>query len=1184
MAVYLSPGVFPVEIDLSALPTATGPLLPVFIGTAQKGPINTPTFVSSSQEFIDTFGNPIDDSPLGFAVLNYMEEGNEAWILRVGVEAQPGQDPALAAVAIDTSGAKVQGWGRIPLFTGIDSGRLTFRTPTSTSPFDFHVASVSNILFTNVTQQQGNAPAGLGPVPVNLNTAANYSVFGETGITASTPGTLINGDIAVSPISHTALVGFNLVLDGSGKFATSGLGANGQVVGKIFASDYAAPTPATLTTATTDILNAYNDAASRTGATALSGSLDGMTLAPGLYKQTGALTLGAAATVTLHGGPNDVWIIQVTGALTTGAASNVVLTGGAQAGNVFWQVAGGVTLGAASNFEGVILSATTISMGAGASATSRLLAQTAVTLDDDTISPPAPVVFSPASVTLIFTGSYTGPIEDSYNLVITGAPDTGGSSSTIQDATFQIVRNSDGAITNTGTLHEGSVAGLSQPFLIGVGADNVGLTAQLQVLNDVLLQVGDVVSFQTHPDNRTLEIQVQGLPSSPVTFTMPSASYTTTDAFVTAFNTLVGVQSFIAENTGGAPQIVTVIEGNRIQLMGTEAFALHVGVQQYAFDIPRSFLLSGFSGPFNISSINDRVKILSIGPTQTVTLNSSIPDVLGQSAFSVASALNLGGTLNGHTYYVAFLLTVATGDQRVCIVSSDTDEMSILQMQANFSNVQTLKFAEELDIPFPYTRNYRGFSDPRVALPQPGLVTPAVPHSCELSPSSAQCAADTAYFKNIVGYLVATSPGTWVNGLKVNISPFNNLGNKFTIQVFQGSLQLDRVDNVSFDQTDSRYIANVVNPGTSIGGANGNKYYNFEARPSFLDNDPSLVNYEVRNPVPLDPFFVGGANGIPPSAIFSSVLDAEIIGNPATSTGMFAFQNPEKFDVSLLLIPGNSSGAVIGQALQLCESRGDMLYIVDPPFGLRPQQVVDWHNGMLFSDLTAAIDSSYGALYWPWIKIFNQFDATELFVPPSGFVASVFSRTARVREQWFAPAGLQRGHLLTALDVEFNATQGERDLLYGLGNAVNPIVNFPQDGITVFGQRTLQRRQTALDRVNVRMLLIFLKKNLVRLLRFFLFEPIDRLLFAEVRASITPFLQDVMARRGVTAFKVICDDTNNTPETIDRNELHVSVLLKPTKAAEFIVLNLVILRSDASFSAEEVLAAAGVVGATTQVI
>ena len=326
--------------------------------------------------------------------------------------------------------------------------------------------------------------------------------------------------------------------------------------------------------------------------------------------------------------------------------------------------------------------------------------------------------------------------------------------------------------------------------------------------------------------------------------------------------------------------------------------------------------------------------------------------------------------------------------------------------------------------------------------------------------------------------------------------------------------------------------------------------------------------------------FDGTANGIPSSAVFSSELDRAIIGSPARSTGLFSLSNPETFDFNLLLIPGNSSGAVIAQALQLCEGRGDCLYIVDPPFGLRPQQVVDWHNGMLLSDLTAAINSSYGALYWSWLEIFDQFNGGRIFVPPSGHVAAVFARTARETEQWYAPAGLNRGRLTTALDVEFNPSRGERDLLYGSGNAVNPIVKFPQDGIVVFGQRTLQRRQTALDRVNVRVLLIFLKKNLIILLRNYLFEPNDKILWAQVVSAIEPFLEDVMARRGLTAFKVVVDATNNTPERIDRNELWVSVFIKPTRAVEFVVLNMVILRTDAAFSSEEVLAAGGVTVAT----
>jgi phage tail sheath protein FI len=157
---------------------------------------------------------------------------------------------------------------------------------------------------------------------------------------------------------------------------------------------------------------------------------------------------------------------------------------------------------------------------------------------------------------------------------------------------------------------------------------------------------------------------------------------------------------------------------------------------------------------------------------------------------------------------------------------------------------------------------------------------------------------------------------------------------------------------------------------------------------------------------------------------------------------------------------------------------------------------------------------------------------------------------------------------------------GERDLMYGSGNAVNPIVNFPQDGIVVWGQRTLQRRATALDRVNVRMLLIYIRKAATNFLRQFVFEPNDRITRGNVVNVSNPFLSDIAARRGLTAFKVVCDETNNTPERIDRSELHVAYFLKPTRAAEFIVLNLVVLRTDVSFAAEEVLAAGGVVTAT----
>jgi hypothetical protein len=235
---------------------------------------------------------------------------------------------------------------------------------------------------------------------------------------------------------------------------------------------------------------------------------------------------------------------------------------------------------------------------------------------------------------------------------------------------------------------------------------------------------------------------------------------------------------------------------------------------------------------------------------------------------------------------------------------------------------------------------------------------------------------------------------------------------------------------------------------------------------------------------------------------------------------------------------------------------------------------------MLLSDLRQAINSSYGALYWSWLEIADQFSGgANIWIPPSGHVLAVFARTARDGEQWQAPAGLNRGRLLTPIDIEYNPTLGERNLLYGSGNAVNAIVNFTQEGIVVWGQRTLQRTETALDRVNVRMLMIYLKKNLNTILRPMDFEQNDSVLWSTVTNAINPFLSDISARRGIDAFYVVCDARNNTPERRAKHELWVSVFIKPTQVAEFIILNLVVLRTDASFSAEEVLAAGGVVTA-----
>ena len=227
---------------------------------------------------------------------------------------------------------------------------------------------------------------GAGPAPVNLGTAGNFVILAKTGV-STTGTTAVVGDIGLSPAAASYITGFSLIADSTNTFSTSSI-----VTGKVYAADYAPPTPSNLTTSIGDMETAFTDAAGRTSPdqTELgAGDISAMTLAPGLYKWgTGLLITNAG--VTLSGGANDVWIFQVAGNLTVDNAAIVHLTGGALAKNVFWQVSGQTTLGTTADFSGIILSQTLISLNTGAVLNGRALAQTAVTLDANAVTQPAP--------------------------------------------------------------------------------------------------------------------------------------------------------------------------------------------------------------------------------------------------------------------------------------------------------------------------------------------------------------------------------------------------------------------------------------------------------------------------------------------------------------------------------------------------------------------------------------------------------------------------------------------------------------------------------------------------------------------------------------------------------------------------------------------------------------------------
>lgn len=281
-------------------------------------------------------------------------------------------------------------------------------------------------------------------------------------------------------------------------------------------------------------------------------------------------------------------------------------------------------------------------------------------------------------------------------------------------------------------------------------------------------------------------------------------------------------------------------------------------------------------------------------------------------------------------------------------------------------------------------------------------------------------------------------------------------------------------------------------------------------------------------------------------------------GSKAYKKALNAISNQDQFDFNLLVLPGviyEYHSYVANEALTLCEDRGDAFYLMDT-VGLNSTLATA-------TGKAAEIDSSYAATYYPWLRVIDTNTNKLLWVPPSVILPEIYAYNDNVSAEWFAPAGLNRGGIASAVGVKVRLPQASRDTLYE--GRVNPIAQFPGQGICVWGQKTLQRRPSALDRVNVRRLLIAVKKYIASASRYLVFEQNVEATRNRFLNIVNPYLASVQERAGLFAFRVVMDETNNTPDVIDRNILYGQLYLQPTRTAEYIVLDFNVLPTGAVF-------------------
>ena len=426
------------------------------------------------------------------------------------------------------------------------------------------------------------------------------------------------------------------------------------------------------------------------------------------------------------------------------------------------------------------------------------------------------------------------------------------------------------------------------------------------------------------------------------------------------------------------------------------------------------------------------------------------------------------------------------------------------------------------------------------------------------------------------------------NNLRWEIASVNTASGQFSLLIRRGNdttnqkAILETYNNLSLDPTEPNYVSKAIGDISYSVEQDGTDFYvkengNYPNRsayvrvsevyaptPQYFDNNGTPKNNLTGSlPRVASGSFVGatGLNVINNDAKFNENINAtniQGIGPNDYTQSIKLLGNKDAYQFNVLTAPGLIKSLHSSQTTLLvttAQSRTDCIAVIDMvPTGSTVNTVITQASGL---------DTSYAATYWPWVQSIDGGTGQIVWSPASTFIPGVYAFTDASSDPWFAPAGLIRGALGTVIRAERKLTSGNRDTLYE-GN-VNPIATFPGSGVVVFGQKTLQKKASALDRVNVRRLLIALKSFIVQVSDNLVFEQNTNATRNAFLAEVNPYLESVQQRQGLFAFKVVMDASNNTPDVIDRNELVGQIFLQPTKTAEFIILDFNVLPTGATF-------------------